>query len=122
MNKPEMCLRNIEQFSNQQILDFVMPKLLSQGCKSKKPDEKVHCAYRGANGTKCAIGFIMSDEEYNVKCEGWSVNKVLNYLNIPTLIKCSFLKALQYVHDDNKVEDWPEAFKNLAAKYNLTIN
>ena len=56
------------------------------------------CLYRGPNGSKCAIGCLIPDEEYKDSMEGKSVN----YLNIDfdNLKTKSVCYSMQIVHDE----------------------
>lgn len=46
----------------QEIFDKVVNHLRKQGHRSLSEDGR--CLYRGSNGDKCAIGCIISDEDY----------------------------------------------------------
>ena len=51
----------MKQYTPQEIVDTVIPLMVAQGCPSV--DEHGLCTYRGLNGTKCAAGFFLTDEE-----------------------------------------------------------
>jgi hypothetical protein len=69
------------------------------------------CAYRGDNGTRCAIGSVLPNKLYKKQMEGKSVNGLLedhpNVLNhfknvygiTRTDHEISFLKRMQNAHD-----------------------
>ena len=73
--------------SQQEIYDYVCEKLWEQGITSIMDNDKhdknsifhtpIICAYRGNNGTKCAIGFLIPDELYDVKFEKKSISDSL---------------------------------------------
>jgi len=46
----------------QETFDKVARHLLTQQAKAEQPDG--NCAYRGEHGRKCAVGCLISDEEY----------------------------------------------------------
>lgn len=53
-------------FNRQELFEKIVTNLWNQNCKS---ESIVGCAYRGDNGTKCAIGFIIDDSDYNIAFE-----------------------------------------------------
>jgi hypothetical protein len=64
--------------TDQEIFDTVAKHLIAQGKQSLLPQvagdsEYNGCAYRGENGTKCAIGCLIPDELYNPIIENTSV-------------------------------------------------
>lgn len=52
--------------TNQELVDFVVRKLFQQGKQARANHD---CAYRGSDGTKCAVGFLIPDEEYHRELE-----------------------------------------------------
>lgn len=95
----------------QELFDRAVQGILTQGCPSLQNPEG--CAYRGVNGSKCAIGHLLTDEqmkEYDIK-EGTSPEmfpgKLLREL-LPNMSYCSnleFLMDLQDVHDKSSHSD-----------------
>lgn len=83
----------------QQIFDTVATHLLKQG----KRATNLHgtCVYRGEGGTKCAVGCLIADEEYNPKMEGCSVSVLWREGWLPERLKEHFhlLVDLQGTHD-----------------------
>ena len=61
----------------QETLDFVYAKLKEQGCKSVNPATGL-CAYRGKFGIKCAIGWLIPDEKYNMEMENVSARVLVS--------------------------------------------
>src|SRR3954469_19990244 len=56
--------------TNQQIYDKAKADVLAQGCRSLRgPELGSSCAYRGRNGTKCAIGMFIPDHRYRPELE-----------------------------------------------------
>lgn len=49
--------------SNQQIFDYVVTKLAEQGRPAIGATGL--CQYRGKNGCKCAVGWLISDHDYD---------------------------------------------------------
>ena len=90
--------------NNQEIFDTVSTHLFTQGVQSTTLDDndRKMCAYRGDNGTRCAIGVLIPDDVYSEHMEGHSVESFimlpfLNPNNTPEL----FLTRLQMAHDND---------------------
>lgn len=61
------------------------------------------CAYRGEKGRKCAIGVLVSDEEYSPELENNGVRTLDLDDTLPPSLRgfaIEFLEALQAIHDD----------------------
>jgi hypothetical protein len=89
--------------NQQEIFDKVATHLITQGVQATYTFKNVpSCAYRGDNGTMCAAGCLIPDEEYIPEFEDtpW---EVIRY-KIPSLASLTdkdheLITALQYVHD-----------------------
>lgn len=60
------------------------------------------CAYRGDNCTKCAIGFLIPDNEYMTDFEGYSIFDLYKKDNLPTSLAkfyIQYLSGIQRMHD-----------------------
>lgn len=113
----------------QQVFDRVALHLLQQGKQSlftaNAKDGK--CAYRGASGLKCAVGFLISDEAYSSDLESrtvlnFEVEKALHKSGVST--SCSImglLGALQSIHDMQQPEHWYVHLQTLAGEFKLTM-
>ena len=107
---------------NQECYDRVKNWLLVQRAVSTNGDR---CLYRGPNGLCCAIGALLTDEEYDPSMETISVSSLvflkrfkkaaIKFQNVDR----SFLTRLQSIHDDMLARDWPNKLKSLALKWNL---
>jgi len=129
--------------TKQEIFDKVVAHLRQQGvkCASTEQGEEL-CAYRGADGTKCAIGALIPDELYDPKVEGASVGALLNVglpdLRTPESVRIAdflsrltkwdhdtqcaiFLDGLQRIHDGWPPIDWEREFGNFAKVWNLNF-
>ena len=102
------------------IIDLVETKLLEQGVRSIKvwPGS---CALRGADGMKCAIGWLVPDDVYTRRLETVE-DPVLELIVIGKYEKCfgeqfyektEILQELQYVHDHVDPSRWDEEFKRI---------
>lgn len=122
----------------QKLCDIAVKGVLQQGCPSTFEDGK--CAYRGINNTKCAIGFIVPDEDYNPDMETKGISAaqfslVRKKLNISSYI-ADILSELQSAHDRAAretlhltaegrrefVDMFTETAKRLYANYGLEWN
>ena len=125
--------------TNQEAFDKVTAHLLKQQVKSYSQEEG--CMYRGPNGTMCAVGCLIPDEDYRPKFEGLSVRptklqtthkgykelaEAVGKLGVsPWLLYC-----LQRVHDallgivpaKPNLEDTKMGLILVAEKFNLTHN
>lgn len=85
----------------QEIFDKVVTHLRGMKGQSKLPGGG--CAYRGEGGNMCAVGCLISDEEYHPHMEGKSVLGGRFY-DFPATAKfeqhSDLLSSLQEVHDD----------------------
>lgn len=116
--------------SKQQIFDQACAGVLRQGCASMVMD--AFCAYRGYNGTKCAIGHCIPDDLYQPGMENKAPEQLLR--DYPELTKIlgkdiHFLYALQRCHDQasNLSDDsfrtvFKRKARDLAAEYSLNTD
>lgn len=127
----------------QGIFNKAVKHLLSQNEKSKAGDGLV-CAYRGTNFTMCGAGPFIIDAAYCKNLEGKTVedNEVIyalfksGYLTRDEFMdvkknpnkngddavgqrKIELLRRIQTVHDETRVEYWPEKLVNLATLWGL---
>lgn len=85
------------------------------------------CAYRGHDGCKCAIGILISDENYNhvlenVSSNGLSVkNAIKNSGYDLTGVHYAFLSELQQIHDLNEPESWKVRLDEFAKTWELKV-
>lgn len=125
-----ITLATLAQATEQEVFDQVAKHMLTQNRKSILADNGP-CAYRGANGLKCAAGALMTDEEYKYwfdaddsgkltdKGGGW--DSLVECGAVPD-VHASLILALQDVHDRGTVEQWPERLKKVAETYSLQFN
>lgn len=104
----------------QQIFDTVARHLLTQRRKSQ--DAMGNCLYRGPDGMKCAAGILIPDEEYSPELETkyvenplvWSATGIDDETHRP------LIRSLQFMHDDDKVEDWPDELERIASEHRIS--
>lgn len=99
--------------NEREVFDTVKAHLLTQGRRSLNADNGA-CAYRGANGTSCAVGCLIKDEFYvpeieNRRVQDSLVIRALVQSGIPDSPSMSYLLfKLQDIHDGVLPELWAE--------------
>lgn len=87
---------DIHSASAQEVFDFVLGKLREQKVQARNVYNTV-CAYRGAGGCKCAVGWLIPDEVYSEQMEGNRVGALA--LEGGFEEHMDLLIQLQYAHD-----------------------
>ncbi len=87
--------------TKQETFDIVVNHLRGMTEQSRAPVLGSTCAYRGANGAKCAVGCLIPDAVYHKRLEGYAANSywvapVLESLGHDVLL----CEDLQMVHDN----------------------
>lgn len=110
----------------QEIFDTVAKHLLTQNQKCVKD---MVCQYRH-NGLKCAVGCLISDEDYRPEIEGFNIETILQLEDKESnayqilckigLIHTNLLKSLQFIHDYMEVKSWKSELSKLASKLSLS--
>lgn len=106
----------------------VREHLLKQNAKSM--DKKgTACMYRGEEGRMCAVGCLITDENYTPEIEWTLVSSMLRTKNgrlaaaleksgVPlTPLAIELMHELQSVHDHRQVKDWNNALNDIADKH-----
>ncbi len=107
--------------NNREIFDKVKTHLLTQNTRSVLPSGA--CAYRGTNGTMCAVGCLLKDEHYSEELESRPVRSqsVLVALNNSGIVLddlgLSMLYELQRVHDGYGMDMWPTHLDRIERNY-----
>lgn len=89
----------------QTIFTQVIQHLVRQDRPSFLEDEDDVCAYRGGDGAKCAVGYLISDKHYDKVIEHNNLNSEEVVHSLTDTIgeldetKIEVLSALQMVHD-----------------------
>lgn len=123
----------MENLTAQQIFDRVATHLLTQGRRSLryKPGSSLPdgCAYRGADGLKCAIGCLIPDEVYDPRMEGRKVHDLVyrwSRMRFPPPIlshmrsNIALLGELQRTHDISQPGEWPRLLRDIASRFGLS--
>ena len=110
--------------TNQEVYDKVKAHLLTQNAKSISKKYAL-CKYRMIRSTKrCAIGCLIPDNLYEKEMEGNAVHNLLH--DFPKVkeffdgVSSDLLDALQTVHDNELVKNWPRELEVVAKAYGLT--
>lgn len=99
----------------QHLFDTIVAHLRQQGGRSLRPDG---CAYRSTDGGMCAVGCLISPEEYCPTMEG---NKVCD-LGVSQGLSPEMLELLskfQRIHDRVALEHWEQSFRVVAQRFQL---
>jgi hypothetical protein len=110
----------MKYLTNQEAFNIVVHHMATQNKKSIRiVGGKETCAYRGGDGSKCAIGILIPDHCYDKKMEGKSVSNI-EVKSFKYLDK-RLMRELQYIHDDREISEWENCLKELAEKMGLTF-
>ncbi len=111
--------------TNQEAFSRVVLHLRKQG--EPAMDGEV-CKYRSEQGTRCAIGALLTDAEYLPEMENNSIRTISHDYKLPSLdgLDIEFLVRLQRIHDDplkgaNWVADMEDKARKFARGYDLTM-
>jgi hypothetical protein len=135
MKKEKITLHTLAEATLQEIFDQVKDHLLTQNQKAVNPNT-ADCMYRTSEGLKCAVGCLISDEEYNPTFEGvasigllqydtilsnqYSKSIIQSYIPIELDgIKIDFIQSLQAIHDGGDPSEWISRLKSFAEYNNL---
>ena len=131
--------------NNQEAFDTVVAHLRKQGRPSVFPSNALRgCAYRGADGLKCAAGCLIPDEMYSIHFECNTISGLLtsdariysrvnsdevDYHKLVELtaplrehlkdVDPELVRDLQMIHDFKRVELWEQEFRTLAERREL---
>lgn len=114
-DKNYITASTIDKFTAQQVFNFVAYHLLKQGCKSFIG---VSCSYRSADNKRCAVGFLLSDEEYDENLEGKALRYIKYFKDSQHL---DLLYKLQEIHDFYDTEAWHRKLTDLAKELSFDI-
>lgn len=112
----------IEELDEQGLFDYVVSHLRTQNKKAVEMVSNV-CQYRAeyfGTVTKCAVGCLIGDDEYDKTMEGqlWAT---MAFSNAISKRHFGLITALQIIHDSHPVHIWEEEFKNTADIFKLTL-
>lgn len=108
--------------NRQEIFDKVTTHLLQQN--ERAVSYIGSCSYRGIGNTMCAVGCLITDDEYMQEMEGSSVYGLYNSELLPAHLcpHITLLEQMQNIHDNIPVAEWPRALFGYAVNNCLTYN
>lgn len=117
-----ITLATLPNATAQEVFDQVKNHLLTQNKKAEQfyRDEFPVCKYRAPDGSKCAAGCLIADDEYKPEFDetgGWDV---LRRAELVPPNHNQLIIRLQNLHDQVEPADWPNALTNLAIQQGLT--
>jgi len=105
---------------SQELFNRAYLAIIKQGRPART--ESRMCFYRHRDGTKCAIGHLITDEEYLPEMEGYGVQKLYDRGLRPHL---DLLHDLQQAHDqsspDNFIPEFKQRMASIARRHNLDV-
>lgn len=107
--------------TKQEVFNKVVLHLRQQGRPSLNANHD--CMYRGEDGTKCAIGCLIEDKDYNPDFEGQFFGRfVKDVPNLEWMRKHTvLLEELRIVHDLHQIDYWEMKFQNIAIEHGLEM-
>jgi len=99
---PEQTHRLISLKDRSDVFNYVIDHLRRQGLPSLASGL---CAYRGENGTMCAAGALMTDEEYDPRWELKMIDDLCRGNLLPNLLRERIEPHLDMVADLQKFHD-----------------
>lgn len=109
--------------TNQEMFDKAVAGLAAQGFRRSVLNEgelEECCQYRGPDGMKCALGHVISDEQYNRSIEGSRAHDAIRALKLP--LKENAANELQDCHDEAKgPDDMKRRLRKFADNWNLVV-
>jgi hypothetical protein len=113
--------------TNQEVFDKVAEYLLNQKERSVRQSTYAEvCLYRGPNGNKCAIGFLIPDELATADLDGNADSDVSGIMRDFPQIKEFFegvdeelLSGLQHTHDHTAMRSRRQKLAYVAEKHGL---
>jgi hypothetical protein len=123
-----ITLSNLHQASLQDVFNQVARHLLTQMEKAIViVEDEPHCQYRTYSGLTCAVGCMITDEEYTPMFEGMTASEVIRSFecygttNKTATATKYFCDELQLVHDDHEPKNCYSELAYLANKHNLNM-
>ena len=106
----------------QEVFNKVAEHLLTQKAPAIDPDSDC-CVYRAPDGKMCAVGCLISDEEYKPEFEQDGIGRIINKGFLPNLKEHeSLLLELQRVHDSSNGSFWKDDLIEVSKLFNLDMS
>ena len=114
--------------TKQMLFDKMWRGLKGQDWQQSIDERNDLCAYRGANGLKCAVGHCIPDDVYEPDMEGKGPTQLAEMFHrvieaMPCLADedISFFLTIAQNYHDIQNGDMEQRFRKLAADHGLTI-
>ena len=116
----KVTLKTLAEATPQQVFDQVAKHLLEQGRKSSKliGGEDEICLYRGPEGTMCAAGCLIADDEYKDDMERMSWISLVGHNRVPRT-HMNLISDLQVIHDEREPSTWREELLEISKRFDL---
>lgn len=124
-------MKPANEMTKQEMFDAVWDHFVVKG--SPKSMQEYSCRYRGPGGSCCAVGVLMTDEQYSPGLEDRTADddKVMSALGFDPADEekwCGmqeFLLAMQSAHDQSRKDNFRSEFKaamrRVAESHGLTV-
>lgn len=115
----------MQYLSKQEKFDISAKHILVQNKQSMQEGGGYVCAYRSFDGLSCAVGVFIHNRVHIDSIEGLLASKLISdHSAIAEASKLNpaldeFFDALQSIHDDCELEDWPSYLENVATIHGL---
>lgn len=110
--------------TDQEVFDIVAKHLLTQN--KRAVNSKGFCVYRANDGSKCAFGVLITDEEYSSEMEHKGSSILIGHKDYPSLDRFAYnigiIASLQHIHDTINPKSWKDNLKDLAYMYGLNTD
>lgn len=119
-----------DNMTTREMFEVIKSGLLRQRKVSR--NEEAACRYRSPGGLKCAVGFLIKDEQYDETIEGWTVRNLTSKTTPPAKAversigrslhphELEMLSEVQRMHDrtpEGEESSWEEKFDELEKKF-----
>ena len=110
----------------QDVFDIAAWHMLQQN--ERAHDGGCTCRYRAADGLRCAVGWLIPDDEYRFEFEGCGVGGLIGEANkqhcSPAFVAFlmehqRLLQHLQTAHDESPPDAWPVVLQHVALAHGL---
>jgi len=115
----EISILNMHEHTEQEVFDFVVNHLLTQGVKSF--DTYGNCLYLSPEGARCAAGCLIPAEAYDKTIEGTAWIALAQSGRVPSW-QMILMERLQDCHDGYEPEKWSERLREIAVELGLQFN
>lgn len=116
-----ITLATLPEKTAQEVFTHIVTNLAAQKCQST--DYEGNCKYRGSSGMKCAAGWCIGDDEYDLDLDKRIDNSWTGIVDdgvAPENHK-SLIQDCQDIHDNFHFGDWENEFTILANRLELEM-